>query len=347
MSNTDSPQRLANLLQQAVERRGSLLEALASESTDCYRLFHGTSEGEPGLTVDRYGSQLIIQSFHRPLAPDELDIIVVQINALLGVELQPFYHERQTSQTSPHASKQVLEGANAASAAVCSELGVSYVSRGVHRGIDPLLFLDLRAGRRWVQSNAAGLSVLNLFSYTCGVGVCAAKAGAGQVVNIDFSSSSLAVGRENAALNHIAEETIQFIQSDFFPAIQQLGGQPVRFRRGRGAPQIKPYPRLAAQQFDLVCLDPPRLAKSVFGTVDLVRDYPSVFKPSLLATKPGGRLLCTNNVAEVEREVWLDQLQRSAAKAGRPIKGIEWIEPEADFPSFDGKPPLKMAVLEV
>ncbi len=346
MSNPDSPQRLAKLLQQAVESRRPLLEQLAQQATDCYRLFHGTSEGEPGLTIDRYGPQLIIQSFHRPLEPAELEALVAQVNGLLGVELQPFYHERQSSQTSPRDSKRVLEGANAA-AAVCTELGVSYRTRGVHRGIDPLLFLDLRAGRRWVQAHAAGLDVLNLFSYTCGVGVCAAKAGAQQVVNIDFARSSLAVGRDNAALNAISEDKIEFIQSDFFPAIQQLSGQVVRFRRGRDAPPAKHYQRFEAQQFDLVFLDPPRLAKSPFGTVDLVRDYPSVFKPSLLATKPGGRLVCTNNVAQVDRDVWLDQLQRSAAKAGRPIKGVEWIEPEADFPSFDGKPPLKMAVLEV
>ena len=347
MSNSDSPQRLATLLQQAFERRQPLLEQLAEESTDCYRLFHGTSEGESGLTVDRYGSQLIIQSFHRPLETAELETLVAQINSLLGVELQPFYHERQTSQNTPNESKQILDGANAAAAAVCSELGINYRTRGVHRGIDPLLFLDLRAARRWVQSNSAGLNVLNLFAYTCGVGVCAAKAGATHVVNIDFAKSALAVGRENATLNQLAADKIQFIQADFFPAIQQLGGQLVRFRRGRGAPPPKHYQRFEAQQFDLVFLDPPRLAKSAFGTVDLIRDYPSVFKPSLLATKPGGRLVCTNNVAQVDRDAWLDQLRRSASKAGRPIKGVELIEPEADFPSFDGKPPLKMAVLEV
>ncbi|MEH6825879.1 MAG: class I SAM-dependent methyltransferase [Motiliproteus sp.] len=347
MSNSDSPQILADLLQQAVERRKPLLEQLANEQTDCYRLFQGSSEGEPGLTVDRYGPQLIIQSFHRPLALTELEALVAQVNGLLGVELQPFYHERQTSQQNPQASKQVLEGADVTSAAVCTELGVKYRTRGVHRGIDPLLFLDLRAARRWVQSQASGLSVLNLFAYTCGVGVCAAKAGASHVVNIDFARSALAVGRENATLNALGKDQIQFIQADFFPAIQQLGGQVVRFRRGRDAPPPKHYQRFEAQQFDLVFLDPPRLAKSPFGTVDLIRDYPSVFKPSLLATKPGGRLVCTNNVAQVDREAWLNQLKRSAAKAGRPIKGIELIEPEADFPSFDGNPPLKMAVLEV
>jgi 23S rRNA (cytosine1962-C5)-methyltransferase len=81
--------------------------------------------------------------------------------------------------------------------------------------------------------------------------------------------------------------------------------------------------------------------------VDLVKDYASVFKPALLCTNAGGTLICTNNVADVKREAWLDQLQRSATKAGRPIREMEWIMPEADFPSSDGQPPLKMALLRV
>ncbi|MCK5378697.1 MAG: class I SAM-dependent methyltransferase, partial [Acidobacteria bacterium] len=236
--------------------------------------------------------------------------------------------------------------AEAVNESTCRELGVLYRIRGRHRGQDPLLFLDLRAGRRWIQHEAKGLSILNLFAYTCGLGVCAAHAGATEVVNIDFAQSTLAVGSENAALNGI-KTGISFIHSDVFPALRQLAGLPVTFRRHRGVPAPSNYARLEPRQFDLVVLDPPRWAKSPFGTVDLIRDYPSVFKPALLATAPGGRLLCTNNVAQVEREDWLDQLRRSAAKAGRPIKGIELIEPEADFPTFDGRPPLKMVVLGV
>jgi len=102
-----------------------------------------------------------------------------------------------------------------------------------------------------------------------------------------------------------------------------------------------------AQQFDVVFLDPPRYAKSPFGVVDLVNDYPALFKPALLATAEGGTLICCNNVAQVERAAWIDQLERSARKAGRPIREIETIEPEADFPSPDGKPPLKIALLRV
>lgn len=224
------------------------------------------------------------------------------------------------------------------------ELGVTYLVQARHKGQDPWLFLDLRAGRRRVMRDAPGKSLLNLFAYTCGVGVAAAKAGARFVMNVDFAESSLAVGRDNARLNDLPIRP-RFIKSDVFAAVRQLSGigQPERVRGKR----MPVFPKLEPQQFDLVFLDPPRYAKSPFGVVDLVNDYAALFKPALLCTTEGGTLFCCNNVAEVERDTWLDQLKRSASKAGRPIRDFEWIFPEADFPSPDGKPPLKMVALSV
>jgi len=343
MADVDLPA----LLNRALKRRLPLLKQWHGEGTDCYRLFHGTAEGLPGVTVDRYGPQLVIQSFHHSLEAEHLAEIQTEVDSQLDPHLEEpltgFYVDRSTKGAQAVALGDPFETDNEAT---CHELGVRYRIRGRHRGQDPLLFLDLRAGRRWVQSQAKGLGVLNLFAYTCGMGICASHAGATEVVNVDFSQSALSVGSENASLNGIGAG-ISFIQSDIFPALRQLAGLPVTFRRRRGIPAPGNYPRLEPRQFEIVVLDPPRWAKSPFGTVDLIRDYPSVFKPALLATAPGGRLLCTNNVAQVESDDWLGQLHRSATKAGRPIKGVELIEPEADFPTFDGRPPLKMAVLEV
>lgn len=58
-------------------------------------------------------------------------------------------------------------------------------------------------------------------------------------------------------------------------------------------------------------------------------------------------LICCNNVAEVDGDAWLESLKRSAAKAGREVRSAEWIVPDEDFPSSDGKPPLKIVLLDV
>lgn len=70
------------------------------------------------------------------------------------------------------------------------EYGVRYPLAARHRGIDPWLFLDLRAARKWVLENSKGMEVLNLFSYTGGVSVAAACGGAKNVWSVDFSSTA-------------------------------------------------------------------------------------------------------------------------------------------------------------
>lgn len=334
---------LTALLTTALEVRSDLLGRLHAEGTDSYRLFHGTVEGKPGLTVDRYGNLLLVQSFHQSLEPDQLAILEnFYAKELPG--LTPIYNDRSggNSRIANELSSEQMEAALLLREV--HELGVTYLVQARHGGQDPWLFLDLRAGRRRVMRDTYGKTLLNLFAYTCGVGIAAAKAGASSVTNVDFAESSLAVGRENARLNNLPIRPT-FIKSDVFAALRQLTGigQP-EWVRGKRMPV---FPKLEPKQFDLVFLDPPRYAKSPFGVVDLINDYPAVFKPAMLCTAEGGILYCCNNVAEVDRDAWLDQLQRSARKAGRPIRDFEWILPEADFPSPDGKPPLKMVALLV
>ncbi len=336
-------QTLTDILSAALAARTALIVSLHAEKTTAYRILHGGAEGAPGLVVDRYGDTLLVQTFHKPLLAEELqELQTFYATALPGLNM--VYNDR--SQPFSRVANALLgqEQRRAELQIEFEEIGVKYRFAARHGGQDPWLFLDLRAGRRRVLREAHGRTVLNTFAYTCGIGVAVAVAGAAEVVNVDFAASSLRVGQDNARLNGIVQG-ISFVQCDAFAALRQYSGLgQASVVRGKRLPN---FPALAPRAFDLVVLDPPRLAKSPFGVVDLVNDYAAIFKPAVLATAEGGLVLCTNNVAEVEREVWGDQLERCARKAGRPIQNIEWLEPEADFPSRDGKFPLKVALLRV
>ncbi|MEO6597729.1 MAG: class I SAM-dependent methyltransferase, partial [Planctomycetota bacterium] len=108
-----------------------------------------------------------------------------------------------------------------------------------------------------------------------------------------------------------------------------------------------PYARIDVQRFDLVVLDPPRFAKGPFGTIDLVHDYQSLWKPCLLTLADGGSVLATNHVPTVTETDWHEALRKAAEKAGRPLRSLESVPVEADFPSFDERPPLKVALATV
>ncbi len=336
-------QQLVAALDAAFSARQTLIERQHSEGTTAYRLFNGSTEGCPGLTVDRYGDLLLIQTFHEPLdGHDRPAIEDYYASALPGLVAVYNDRSRANSRIGNPLPPEVL--AEAHKERQFTELGLHYLVQGRHSGQDPWLFLDMRAGRRRVMQEAAGKSVLNLFAYTCGIGIAAASAGAAHVVNVDFAESNLKVGKENARLNDLPVR-MRFVQSDAFAAMRQLAGvgQP-NMVRGKRMPA---FPKLEAKTFDLVFLDPPRYAKSAFGVVDIVNDYAALMKLALACTSKGGTLICCNNAAQLSREVWGDQLQRCATKAGRTIRSIEWIMPEDDFPSRDGQPPLKIALLRV
>jgi len=335
---------LNQALRAALDARQSLLSELHSQGTDCYRLFHGSQEGAGGLTIDRYGPQLLIQTFHSRLERDALLDLHAIVNAALGCETLLVYNDRSQGNSRIDRSDPIYSAETAAlDDLIGHEWGLNYRVRGRHAGQDPLLFLDLRNARGWIKAHSIGKSVLNLFAYTCGVGLCAAAGGAREVCNLDFAEGNLAVGRENAALNPQLAP-MSFVQSDYFPAIRQLAGLPIAHRRGQRLPS---YPRLEQRQFDVVFLDPPAYAKSAFGTVDLLRDYQSLLKPALQATAEAGVLVCCNNLAKVPLDDWREQVLRCASKLGRPARDCQVLTPAADFPSRDNQPPLKTLILQL
>jgi 23S rRNA (cytosine1962-C5)-methyltransferase len=326
---SDAPQ----LLRLAIERRAELLDRLSRENTDMVRLFHGTTEGALGLTIDRYGGQLLLQTWRDPLELGIISELRAVVNELLGTNLTVVWNHRVRP---IDFDKWFIP--NGTGPNIGTEAGVRYDARLRHRGQDPLLFLDFRVARATVRAQADGKRVLNSFSYTGGVGVAAALGGATEVWQLDFARSAQDVAKTNAELNNLTTP-IRYLQENAITAMRQMAGLSLgRARR---------IPDLGREQFDLVILDPPRFSKSRTGSVDLVRDYQSLFKPALMCTAEGGHMLVANNVAQVDRESWVSDLSRCAVKAGRPIRDIELLAPDDDFPSFDGRPPLKVALLFV
>ena len=335
---TTIPPRFLNHLKLALHNRESFFEQCYDEKTTCYRLFHGAVEHWPSVTIDRYGDTLLFQTWRSELNDDVVGQMAAFIEDKLYQQFQVLWADRRTrGQVDRHwvgtPSPQLLTG---------TELGLQYRVDPVHRGIDPLLFLDFRAGRRHIKEHSAGKKLLNLFSYTCGIGVAAVAGGAKLALNVDFATHALSIGQANAELNGFSAPQFQVLKDDAMLVLRQFSGLGVR-----GKAKRREYTKRSARLFDIVVLDPPRRAKSPFGVVDTVNDYQSLFKPALLCTKPGGKMLVTNNVASVEQNAWIESLKRCTQKIGRSIESVEIITPDADFPSLDAKPPLKMAWLTI
>lgn len=327
------------LLERALAARAELRARLENERTDSWRVLHGLTEGRPGLSIDVYGRLALVQTFREPLADGELARIEAIVRTRVRRDAVLVWNHRADW---PRETFEIRHapGADALAEHVATEFGVKYAIRARHRGQDPWLFLDLRAGRRLLTELARGSRVLNLFAYTGSAGICAAVHGAREVWNVDFAKSSLDVARRHAELNEIGPGVVRDIHEDVLPVLRQLAGLPVK---GRGS--SRSYTRLEPRPFDVVVLDPPAWSKGPFGAVDVENDYPSLFKPALLACASGGRVLATNHVSRVSAEAWRATLSRTAEKCGRPLTALAILGPDADFPA--DVPALKIAVARV
>jgi 23S rRNA (cytosine1962-C5)-methyltransferase len=205
------------------------------------------------------------------------------------------------------------------------ERDVSYVVRPA-AGLSVGLFLDMREVRGWLRSETRGQSVLNLFAYTCSLGVCAALGGASRVVNVDVSRPYLEWGTRNYALNGLGVDARDFVYGDAFDWLN-------RFAR-------------RSQLFDVVIVDPPSFSSTPFS---VTRDYPRLVAACARVISPGGCLLAATNHAatpEDRFERWIEAGLADADRSGRIVR--RWREPSVDFPSaHGGRAYLKVRAIEV
>ncbi len=97
-----------------------------------------------------------------------------------------------------------------------------------------------------IKNSARHISVLNLFAYTGGATVAAAKAGA-SVCHVDASRGMVAAAKENARLSGLAEAPIRYIVDDCKKFIER------EIRRGR--------------KYDAIIMDPPSYGRGPTGEV--------------------------------------------------------------------------------
>ncbi|MGL4319040.1 MAG: class I SAM-dependent methyltransferase [Pseudomonas sp.] len=268
-----------------------LTSALGNPPAEARRLFHGRGRQWPGLeqiTVDWLQGVLLVSLFREP-QEDELAELKQRLLSLAGSSA--WQHSQAHTLVLQHryrldsASEWLL--GEPLEEWLISENGLRFkldLGRKQNNG----LFLDMRLGRRWVQEQAAGQRILNLFAYTCGFSVAALAGGAAKVVNLDMAKAALSRGRDNHRLNQHDLSRVSFLGHDLFKSWGRLK-------------KDGPY--------DLVIIDPPSFQKGSFA---LTQDYQKILRrlPDLL-TPQGTVLACINDpaigpdflIAEMAREV--------------------------------------------
>ncbi len=159
------------------------------EKTNIYRLIHGAADGWKGLYVDRLGDYLLIQSSQSLNEKQKEAIQLLQYKLKLKSVYFKRLNRRIQKASNEDSAPQLIAGVKASQSFEATELSVHY-QLSFNQGYSSGLFLDMRDNRQRLLTNlvkpgfsifdrASGTpSVLNTFSYTCSLSVCAAKTGA-------------------------------------------------------------------------------------------------------------------------------------------------------------------------
>ncbi len=154
------------------------------------------------------------------------------------------------------------------------ENGIDFEFRS-STGQSPGLFLDQRENRQWLSEKASGKKILNLFAYTGGFSVVAAKAEAKEVVSVDASRSFLNWAKKNFELNKLDPAQYEFWESDV-----------MLFLKGA----IK-----KARKWDIVVCDPPSFGRSKEGAFKIDKDLSKLLDLCTQVLSPKGRILFSTN----------------------------------------------------
>lgn len=298
-----------------------LITALAQLPVETRRLFHGRGRCWPGLehvTVDWLQGVLLVSLF-RAQSDTELDALR-EILLALGQSVEWLASGAHSlllqHRYLPDSRMEQLLG-EPVEEWLISENGLRYkLDLGIKQNNG--LFLDMRYGRRWVQEQARGLRVLNLFAYTCGFSVAAIAGGAEHVVNLDMARAALSRGRDNHRLNEHDLGKVSFLGHELFKSWGKI--------RKSG-----PY--------DLVIVDPPSFQKGSFA---LDRDYQKILRrlPELLT--PTGRVLACIN----DPDTGPDFLIEGIAAEAPGLVFVQRLENPPEFPDISSDSGLKALVFE-
>lgn len=262
------PTLMQNVLS-AIERRDSWMREQRAQGTNCFRLLSAEGEGVPGLVLELWNDVLMVHTFeNRWKQESELAELLEELTVRL--KLKATYR------------KDFVENRNAVPPALVGNTHFEVSENGLKFEIRPEekfsvgLFLDQRDNRKKIAALAKGRRVLNLFAYTCGFSVYAAKNGARSVTSVDLSARYLDWGKKNFALNGLAEDKGRWFCGDVFEVLK-------RFKK-------------KGERFDLLVLDPPTFSRGEKGRIfKIAKDLPELWSVCAEVLEPGATAYLSSN----------------------------------------------------
>ena len=291
------------------KREGAVLSA----ATNGARVINGESEGFPGIVADKYAGTLVVKIYATGWLArwEEVESVLREVYSPDHLVLR--MSRNVAASAGEYGIEEGFRGEEGDQTVVFSENGLQFEA-AVLKGQKTGFFLDQRDNRARVEQLAEGRDVLNVFSFSGGFSLYAARGGAASVTDLDISTHALESAARNFSLNdgdaRIREVTRHAVQADAFRWMD--GGN---------------------EKYDLIITDPPTLAKRNAEREGALRAYRRLNAAAIARLRPGGILVAASCSAHVSKEEFLLTIEESAQSSGRPWKELWRSGHAADHPA--------------
>jgi 23S rRNA (cytosine1962-C5)-methyltransferase len=299
-----TPALLTSLVHVAALRRDVTYRC----DTNAVRVVFSEADGVPGLIADRYGDVVVCQ-FTAAGADLWRDVLMDALATLPGVASVYERSDVDVREREGLPMRTGLARGVEPAEVLIHEAGVQYAV-DVRAGHKTGFYLDQRNARREVAVWAKGRRVLNVCSYTGAFSVIAAQRGATSITSIDSSAVAQQAARRNAELNGV--DIGELIEGDAFAELRRL--------------------RDRALHYDLIVLDPPKLAATERQLDKASRAYKDLNLSALKLLAPGGVLLTFSCSGAMTMELFQKVVAGAALDARRDARVIGRLHQPDDHP---------------
>ena len=282
--------------------------------TGCCRIVFGEADFLPGLTIDKFGDVLVVESLALGMDRHKETVLRLlrEILAEDGIIVRGIYERSD-------AKERLKEGMERVSGFLSEpfDTTVEIVENGVRFLVDVKngqktgYFLDQKLNRLAMQRICRGQRVLDCFTHTGSFALNAGYAGAAEVLGVDASETGILQAEANARLNGL-EDRVKFRTADVFELLPEL--------------------EAAGERYDVVILDPPAFTKSRETIKRAVKGYREINLRGMKLVKDGGYLATCSCSHFMDQELFTKTIREAAQGAHKRLRQVSFSTQAPDHP---------------
>ena len=302
---------IEGLIRLRVKQAASMRQSLTGlTSSNASRLIHAESDLLPGVIADMYGDVVVVQLstagayYWRDIILDSIQqetqcacLLEKSDTDVLTLEgLEPVIH--------------IVKGLLENDFWIC-EHGLDYFVKPLD-GQKTGFYMDQRDNHLLIRSFSKGKRVLDCFSYSGAFALNAISGGAESVELIDSSESALELAKSNFDKNKLLSNAINFTCANVFDRLRKL--------------------RDRAAYFDLIVLDPPKLAPTHAQVERAARAYKDLNLLAFKLLNPNSILFTFSCSGGLSMDLFKKIVADAAYDAGKEVQFIHQMHQAADHP---------------